>query len=1588
MNCELNDQDCTDSSCLYDGTCIDGINNYTCDCKPGYTGSNCQIEINECDSNPCQNGGTCMDHFGAYACHFGLGFTGVNCEDNVNWCSPTNNPCFNGATCNMGGHLYECTCVPGWVGKLCDVPQVSCEVAAFNKNVSRSNLCLNEGTCIDAANSHSCLCQEGYTGSYCELDIDECASAPCINGGTCTDSVNSYTCSCVPGFQGPQCELNINECASNPCQNGGQCHDMVNGYTCSCPAGTQGADCSVNLDDCYAGACYHGGTCMDQVGTYTCDCPHGFVGQHCEGDVNECLSNPCDAYGSQDCVQLVNDYQCVCKMGFTGKNCDLEMPMCQLNTCQNGGTCTPTDQGYSCECQDGFGGHHCETPLAPCTSNPCQNEGTCEDITRNSYICICPSGVDGDNCENDYNECASSPCTHRGTCIDEHGRYLCDCPPSWTGHNCHIFDPTFAGGIGTDPPAPLPETTTTTTSEVNIIQTTTMAPQCSSDCLRRKGNGQCDDHCNIYVCDWDGEDCSFNQDPWENCPAASTECWNHFGNGICDRACNTKECLYDGFDCEDQLPQDCPSNSYCVEHYADGTCDETCNDVACLYDGMDCLSTPEYATGVLVVVVLIPYEVMLTPNTSNTFLQDMSKLLRTITVFARTIDNDNKIEPWNNGGAGGVPVKSKRDAEHVLVMDSRKRLSLTKREVLEVNAIGSEVYLLLDNSICNKERPDSCFASAFDAWAYLAGLMSIGDIPQSLPIVDVHAEDGPGLEEGPNISIFVSICIIVGVLIAALCVIKRKRLRANGTWFPSNFVRKSSTKSDVQKQTRECPIGNESPPSTICSSIDHGEEAVNVDYASPLKRQRLSHPSPSNSLYPNTTLEMDQSWMTQTSSAHPHPAMALTPPRESEATSIISNKGPDGLTPLMLAVMRSTAMTTDQEDEGNAHFIEDLLSRGADVNDRTKTRGETALHLAARYNLPVAARKLLEFPVNTNAEDNSGETPLHVAVRADAIEVFRLLIQNRSTSIDAKTQAGFTPMIIAVRLVVENMVEELERANADIGAVDNDGRSALHWAAALNNLPALEFLLSKGSNKDLQDNQEQTPLLLAAKEGHEESVRTLLKHGANREVTDHLDMSPRDIANRMCYHDVVHLLDTYSMLSNALTPNSHVTSPLDMNGEMVTNGYGNGAKPKKKGRANKSHANGDVNGRDHGKEKKRKNKKRPNSDESLPPPVLSPPESVGSPNGYTRTPPPGGVYSLPVTTQNMIDPRDHYQLKEMHAQGPHVVDMQRNGMVNGRAYSQINNLSPETGCMGGEVSMDIARATVGVPMTSSTCWQQGSNTQRNCMAMHRPDTQVLVQGSNSQPNIPTIMRQAPSTQSLQTMSPEACESTSPQPCTMEPSPSLANHYASSPNHPNTTTQQATQYAMTKMNSIYASPHRGKVPQQMHPMLANNNHHSQNGMYPHTPISELPNGYPNSPENCMQEFSRRENGLPNHAKQNMRMVNGKVPGTQHRDMMMEKYPTPPSQHSQNGGPLDPSTYLLAYPTPSPESPGKWSSSSPISAQSDWSGSEGICSPPAPTGLNQMNGQNGTDITNGHDLVNGHALSMSMTIPGGHGTTSFI
>ena len=95
------------------------VNDYRCNCKPGYEGRNCEIDIDDCEleQQPCQNGATCLDKVDGYFCECRPGYSGELCELDVDEC--LENPCENSGTCINQVPSFSCLCPPGYKGQTC-----------------------------------------------------------------------------------------------------------------------------------------------------------------------------------------------------------------------------------------------------------------------------------------------------------------------------------------------------------------------------------------------------------------------------------------------------------------------------------------------------------------------------------------------------------------------------------------------------------------------------------------------------------------------------------------------------------------------------------------------------------------------------------------------------------------------------------------------------------------------------------------------------------------------------------------------------------------------------------------------------------------------------------------------------------------------------------------------------------------------------------------------------------------------------------------------------------------------------------------------------------------------------------------------------------------------------------------------------------------------------------------------------------------------------------------------------------------------------------------------------------------------------
>ncbi|XP_026574955.1 neurogenic locus notch homolog protein 1 [Pseudonaja textilis] len=1560
-HCETDINDCDPDPCHY-GTCQDGIATYNCLCQPGYTGRLCDTNINECQSQPCKNGGTCQDRNNAYTCVCLRGTTGPNCEINQDECA--SNPCDYGK-CVDKINGYECACEPGYTGRMCSLNVDECEsnpchnggtckdgingftclcpegfhdsMCLSEVNECSSNPCVH-GRCHDGLNGYKCNCDAGWSGTNCDINNNECESNPCVNGGTCKDMTSSYICTCQEGFSGHNCQFNINECASNPCLNQGTCIDDVARYQCNClppytampPPPPPGVHCEINIDDCSPATdprtltpkCFNQGKCVDKVGGYSCICLPGFVGERCEGDVNECLSNPCDQRGTQNCVQRVNDYKCECRPGYTGRRCETVFNGCQKGLCQNGGTCavaSNTKHGYICKCPPGLDGITCENDLRSCGMLRCLNGGTCVASARQSR-CMCAPGFTGPECQfPPHSPCHSGPCYNEGTCqfLPEPPHYRCLCPVNFNGLNCHLLDFEFPGGPGQDIPPPL-------------VEEKCEIPGCPS----LAGNKICNIKCNNHACSWDGGDCSLNfNDPWKNCTQA-LQCWNYFNDGKCDVQCNNSGCLYDGFDCQKVELQCNPLyDQYCKDHFSDGNCDKGCNSAECEWDGLDCANhVPErLADGTLVIVVLISPDVL--RNDSLNFLRELSRVLHTNVVFKKDAKGESMIFPYFGNPEELKKHRIKRSADgwpdvSEVVVSVTEALHSTlsrrpKRELDQVEIYGSIVHLEIDNRQCI-QASSQCFQSANDVAAFLGALASSDslDIPYKIEAVKSETADPPSSSQwypmyvvGPLL--FLLSCIGIGVLAT------RKRRREHGhLWFPEGFKVNESSK----KKRRE-PLGEDSVGLKPLKNASNGtlmddnqnewgdEETLNT------KKFRVEE---------QVMLPDDQTDHRQWTQQHLDAAdlrissMAPTPPQgEIDADCMDVNvRGPDGYTPLMIASCSGGGLETgnSEEEEDTPAVISDFIYQGANLHSQTDRTGETALHLAARYARSDAAKRLLEASANANIQDHMGKTPLHAAVSADAQGVFQILIRNRATDLDARMHDGTTPLILAARLGVEGMLEDLISCHADVNAVDDLGKSALHWAAAVNNMDAALALLKNGANKDMQNNKEETPLFLAAKEGSYETAKVLLDSFANRDITDHMDRLPRDIAQERLHHDIVRLLDEYNLVRS---PPMHNGGPLG--GPTLSpplcspSGYLGNLKPGLQGKKARKPSTKALSC--NGKEPKGLKAPRKKSQEAKAclldgSGVLSPVNSLESPHGYlsdVASPPlmTSPFQASPAMSLNHLPgmPDGHLSISQLNLVGKADLGPMQPFEQPG-APPRLSHLPVSS------ASALLGRASLNFAVGGSQC--EWLNRLQNSLVpgQYNPMRSALPQGTH------------PASQAL-------------------PHGLLASLHNNLPGT-NLAPMMAYQAVPGGLLPAHSQPHLlqpQQAQQQQPPQPPPQGHGGATNSAPQVGSTFLGN------ELSQAELQPAMNSgaLAVHAilPQDTQVLATSLPPGLSQALATPQFLTPPSQHSYPS-PMDhtPSHPLQGpdhpFLTPSPESPDQWSSSSPHSNLSDWS--EGISSPP--------------------------------------------
>lgn len=159
----------------------------------------------------------------------------------------------------------------------------------------------------------------------------------------------------------------------------------------------------------------------------------------------------------------------------------------------------------------------------------------------------------------------------------------------------------------------------------------------------------------------------------------------------------------------------------------------------------------------------------------------------------------------------------------------------------------------------------------------------------------------------------------------------------------------------------------------------------------------------------------------------------------------ILTKNDDNETPITLAYEKK-------------NYLQKLITRATPkATEVVDKYGRSLLHYAAEFSMLEVAKELIAKGFNVLLKDTKGETPLFLA----------------SLKTDYFSHSNLMKNLLIKNAVLLNPIEE----------IDSKGRSLLHYAALCGPKEDIKTLIKKGFNLNLEDQEGNTPFLLAANSG-------------------------------------------------------------------------------------------------------------------------------------------------------------------------------------------------------------------------------------------------------------------------------------------------------------------------------------------------------------------------------------------------------------------------------------------------------------------------------------------------------------------------
>jgi ankyrin repeat protein len=215
---------------------------------------------------------------------------------------------------------------------------------------------------------------------------------------------------------------------------------------------------------------------------------------------------------------------------------------------------------------------------------------------------------------------------------------------------------------------------------------------------------------------------------------------------------------------------------------------------------------------------------------------------------------------------------------------------------------------------------------------------------------------------------------------------------------------------------------------------------------------------------------------------------------------------------------------------GHLEMIKTLLKHEDVDVDLQDVNGMTAVYLAVREDHYDIVQLLLDAQAGIDIVDfHAGRSPLRCAAERNLCEMVDLLLQYNADPA-LKDREGGTAVLRAVNRGAKQALEKMMEYSFDLDCADEDGQSLLHGAARNGYHDIARLLLEdrspeeKGLSPDIRDKYHMTPLHDASRHGDVAVVAVLLEHGANASSEDKFDRTPFIIAWQYGHESIMRML--------------------------------------------------------------------------------------------------------------------------------------------------------------------------------------------------------------------------------------------------------------------------------------------------------------------------------------------------------------------------------------------------------------------------------------------------------------------------------